>query len=314
VVFCFILLMGALTYAFYNEVSEFTDELPAYSMRIRRALVPIISKFERIQKNAEAISPASDIPKKETEVTVKQGAAWPSYLVRGFDSIYSALIVAAVLPFLLFFMLAGRDQMAIRFTNIFQGKIDVPKFIADVGAMIRGFMLGNLVVGSIMAVGTSVVFLILGVKGAVTLGIISGFLNLIPFLGLVLATAVPEAAALLQFNTVGPFVWIALATIIFHLIAANLLIPKWIGSHLLVGPVAVTIGMLFWGWLWGVIGLLLALPLTAFVKLVADAHPSLIHLSGFLVEEPRPLPRWASIGENTLQRVGRRLVKPKASK
>jgi predicted PurR-regulated permease PerM len=154
-----------------------------------------------------------------------------------------------------------------------------------------------------MAAGTSLVFLVLGMKGAVTLGIVSAILNLVPFLGLLLAMAVPLAAALLQFNTIGPFITIAITVILFHLIAANFLIPKLVGSRLLVGPVALTIGMLFWGWLWGIMGLLLAVPLTALVKLIADSRPSLIHLSNLLTEDPRPMPRWTRIGEYTIQRV-----------
>ena len=68
---------------------------------------------------------------------------------------------------------------------------------------------------------------------------------------------------------------------------ANVLIPKFIGSRVEIGPVAATVGILFWGWLWGVLGLLLAVPLTAFVKIVADSHPSLIHLSNLLAVTPR---------------------------
>jgi len=212
-------------------------------------------------------------------------------------------------------MLVTRDQMSIRLVNMFEGKIDVPKFVANLGKMVRAFVLGNMLVGAIMAAGTSVVFLVLGMKGAVTLAIVSAFLNLIPFLGLLLAAAVPLAAALLQFNTIGPFITIAITVLLLHLIAANFLIPKLVGSRLLVGPVAVTIGMLFWGWLWGIMGLLLAVPLTAFVKLVADSRPSLIHLSNLLTEDPRPMPRWARLGEYTIQRVrpylkGRPSLKP----
>jgi predicted PurR-regulated permease PerM len=186
---------------------------------------------------------------------------------------------------------------------MFQDKMDVPKFVSNLGNMIRGFVLGNLIVGSIMAAGTSVVFLVLGMKGAVTLGIVSAFLNLIPFLGLLLAAAVPLAAALLQFNTLGPFITIAITILLFHLVAADFLIPKLVGSRLLLGPVAVTISMLFWGWLWGIMGLLLAVPLTAFVKLVADSRPSLIHISNLLSDDPRPIPRLARFGEYTIQRV-----------
>jgi len=69
-----------------------------------------------------------------------------------------------------------------------------------------------------------------------------------------------------------------------------------------IGPVAATVGILFCGWLWGVMGLLLAVPLTAFIKLVADLHPSLCHLSNMLVLTPRPTPRWVRYGETALER------------
>ena len=304
VVLCFMLLAGTLTYVLYTRASAFADEFPNYSYRIQQALAPFVSKFERFEKNAQSITPLVKGSKPVTEVTVRGAPTnWPSFLVRGVGSISGVLIMAGVLPFLVFFMLVTKDQMSVRLLNMFEGRIDVPKFVSNLGNMIRGFVLGNLIVGAIMAACTSVVFLVLGMKGAVTLGIVSAFLNLIPFLGVLLASAVPLAAALLQFNTPGPFITIAIAVLLFHLVAANFLIPKLIGSRLLIGPVAVTIGMLFWGWLWGFMGLLLAVPLTAFVKLIADSCPSLIHLSNLLTEDPRPIPRWARFSESTIQRV-----------
>jgi predicted PurR-regulated permease PerM len=304
IVLCFMLLAGTLTYVLYNRASAFADEFPSYAYRIQRAMAPVVSKFERFEKNAQSITPLVEGSKHVPEVTIKAVPMnWPSFLVRGVGSISGVLIMAGVLPFLVFFMLAGKDRMSVRLTNMFQDKMDVPKFVSNLGNMIRGFVLGNLIVGSIMAAGTSVVFLVLGMKGAVTLGIVSAFLNLIPFLGLLLAAAVPLAAALLQFNTLGPFIIIAITILLFHLVAADFLIPKLVGSRLLLGPVAVTIGMLFWGWLWGIMGLLLAVPLTAFVKLVADSRPSLIHLSNLLSDDPRPIPRLARFGEYTIQRV-----------
>jgi predicted PurR-regulated permease PerM len=304
VVLCFMLLAGTLTYVLYNRASAFADEFPSYAYRIQRAMAPAVSKFERFEKNAQSITPLVEGSKHVPEVTIKAVPMnWPSFLVRGVGSISGVLIMAGVLPFLVFFMLAGKDRMSVRLTNMFQDKMDVPKFVSNLGNMIRGFVLGNLIVGSIMAAGTSVVFLVLGMKGAVTLGIVSAFLNLIPFLGLLLAAAVPLAAALLQFNTLGPFITIAITILLFHLVAADFLIPKLVGSRLLLGPVAVTISMLFWGWLWGIMGLLLAVPLTAFVKLVADSRPSLIHISNLLSDDPRPIPRLARFGEYTIQRV-----------
>jgi len=78
-----------------------------------------------------------------------------------------------------------------------------------------------------------------------------------------------------------------------HLLSANLLIPKFIGSRVDIGPVAATVGMLFWSWLWGAIGLLLAVPLTAFVNSLLTAIPRCC---------PRPVPRWAQAGHATVAR------------
>jgi predicted PurR-regulated permease PerM len=86
------------------------------------------------------------------------------------------------------------------------------------------------------------------------------------------------------------------------LVSANILIPKFIGSRVKIGPVAATIGILFWGWLWGAIGLLLAIPLTALIKVVADCHPSMLHISNLLAETPRPVPDWAQYTGNALDR------------
>ena len=61
--------------------------------------------------------------------------------------------------------------------------------------------------------------------------------------------------------------------------------------------------MLCWSWLRGLIGLLLAVPRTAFVKLIADSRPSLIHMSNLLAEDPRPISRWARFGEWTIHKV-----------
>jgi predicted PurR-regulated permease PerM len=146
------------------------------------------------------------------------------------------------------------------------------------------------------------VLLALRMEGAVALGTVSGFLNLIPFLGVVLASLIPLLAATLQFGSAGPFLIIGGSIFTLHLVSANLLIPKLIGSRVNIGPVAATVGMLFWSWLWGGVGLLLAVPLTAFVKLVADCHPALLPISNLLAERPRSLPRWAEAGGATVTR------------
>ncbi|HLY63273.1 MAG TPA: AI-2E family transporter [Terriglobia bacterium] len=284
VVICGGMLFGAAAYVAYQNANNFANQLPVYSSRLRQALEPIITKVQSLQRNAESIAPApaDGVP----EVKVHQGLSLPSFLIRGMDSITSSLILAAVIPFLCFFMLVKKEQFCARFRIMFDGRIDVPKFTRNLDGVVRGFVVGNLVVGLIMAGTTTLVLFILGIKNPIMLGIFLSLLNLIPFLGAIAAGVVATAAGLLQFTSLWPFLVLMLTILVLHVITQNVLIPRIIGPRVSVGPVAVIIGMLFWGWLWGVWGLLLAVPLTAFLKLIADTQPSLVHLSDLLGASP----------------------------
>jgi predicted PurR-regulated permease PerM len=283
-----IVIAASIGVGIYREAADFSNQLPVYSRRIRKAVAPVINKMERARDNASSVIP--DGSSKLPEVRVKQSPNWPSVLLRGFGSVSSILVIIGVVPFLTFFMLIKKDQMRARFTDLFESRIDVQRFMNTIEQMIRGFVIGNLIVGSIMAGATSLMFLLLGIRNPVVLGVVTGGLNLIPFVGLLLAEVVASLAAVVQVTSVSAFVIMVLAIVCLHLIAGNMLVPKLIGARVRIGPVAVTVGILFWGWLWGVFGIMLAVPLTAFIKAVADTRPSLIHISNFLAEEPSRTP------------------------
>jgi predicted PurR-regulated permease PerM len=295
-------LIGLLGHALYGRAITFSEELPVYTARIQQAIEPLSRKIQKVQQSAGSLTNDMQPIKKVPEVRLQESPTWPAYLVRGAGSVWGVLIIAGVVPFLTFFMLCSKDQMATRMNALFSSKIDTARFITTLNQMIRGFVVGNLIVGSVMAVATTLMLWGIGMKGAIPLGIASGLLNLVPFLGLIFSLALPLAAALLQFNTPGPFIVITLTILLLHVVSANLLIPKFIATRVSIGPVAATVGILFWGWLWGVMGLLLAVPLTALVKMVADLHPSLCHLSNMLALTPRPIPRWVRYGETIVGR------------
>jgi predicted PurR-regulated permease PerM len=293
------LSFGFLTYASYNRVSDIVETMPQYADRIRDVIRPFNQKIARVQETAGSLNPETPA-KKVAEVKIKEPPSWPSYIIRGVGPVWGAIIIIGVVPFLMFFNLIRKEQMNQRLKSSLGTIIDVPQFVGRVTKMVRGFAVGNLVIGSGMAAVTVLVLLALKIQGAVALGIVSGFLNLIPFLGVILAVLVPCAAALLQFNMAGPLAIILLTVVCLHIISANFLIPKIIGSRVSIGPVAATAGILFWGWLWGLMGILLAVPLTAFVKIVADCHPSLIHVSNLLAESPRPIPSFIDTGRDSV--------------
>src|ERR1700722_2711394 len=299
--------VAVLVHLSYGKASQLVEDFPDYADRIHDAFEPLNQRIEKVQKTAGSITagPASPITRKAppvVRVADQPQPAWPSYLIRGVGSVWGAIIVGGIVPFLMFFMLVRKSHLYGWVANTFGDTVDVANFTTMLTKMVRGFVVGNVIIGSAMAAVMVGVLYALKLPGAVPLGIASGFLNLVPFLGAILAAGLPFFASILQFDSPAPFVIIVVVAIALHLVSANFLVPRFIGSRLNIGPVAATMGMLFWGWLWGIMGVLLAVPLTASVKLVADCHPSLIHISNLLAEKPRGVPHWVEVGSERVVR------------
>jgi predicted PurR-regulated permease PerM len=140
--------------------------------------------------------------------------------------------------------------------------------------MIRRFIAGSFALGLANAVISSIVFWRLGIPYFYFLGAISGFISLIPYLGVVLALLPPLAAGIGILDKTGVLT-IFLTVIGLHIVATNVVFPKMVGKRLQLNPLAVTLALLFWAWIWGAMGLILAVPLVAMTKIICDYIDSL---------------------------------------
>lgn len=281
-------LVAVFLYVSYLQVSALSDNFPLYADRIHHLLAPMDQKIQRVQESAGAMVHDA-APNQAPELRIRESTPWSTYLVRGVGSAGGAFVIAGVAPFLVFFMLLVREKLYICFKAMLGNRLDMDTVIVRLKAMVRGYVVGNLWIGAAMAAISVLIFWKIGLKPAITLGVASGFLNLVPFVGALLALAVPLIAGLVQFHATAQFLIVIGVVLMLHLISANFLIPHFVGSRLEIGPVAATIGLMFWGWLWGIPGILLAVPLTAVLKILADSDPSMAHLSNLLARNPRRL-------------------------
>jgi len=286
-----VVLAGALTlvvlaYGAYSKAAEFSDNFDIYANRIHELVAPISSRVEHVRDSAGELIHETT-PKEAPALPTRESLSWTTYLVRGVGSIGGALVIGGVVPFLVFFMLLVREKLYVMFKALAGTRLDIDSLLRKVKDLVIGYAIGNIFIGVLMSAASVIVFWQMGLKPAITLGIVSGMLNLVPFVGMVLALAVPLVAGLVQFHGTTAFLIVIAVVILLHLITENLLLPRFVGSRLDIGPVAATVGLLFWGWLWGVAGILLAVPLTAVMKLLADSDPALAHLSNLLARNPR---------------------------
>jgi predicted PurR-regulated permease PerM len=267
-----LVLCGALYGIFhvtYNQASQFESELPKYSGNIRNVLNSVLSRAEHLRQTTQAVLP--DSGSDRGTVTVRQSNNWISDLTSGALGFTETLLLAAFIPFLVFFMLSWQDHVRASTVMLFHkdNRETAYMTLGLIAQMIRGFIVGNAIIGVILAITSAVAFWILGVPNFFLIGAISGIVSLLPYLGPVIAIVPPVVVSIGSLTT-GKFAGIAIVVVASHFIALNVLYPKIIGSRLQLNPLAVTLALLFWGWLWGAMGLVLAVPVTAALKIIFD--------------------------------------------
>jgi len=205
------------------------------------------------------------------------------YLLANITSLYRILLMASFVPFLVYFMLSWRDHINRSFLQFFQGedRLIAARSVQGIADMVRAFVVGNFVLGLLMAMISSVAFWMMHVPYPLLVGPLSGFMSLVPYIGLPLAM-IPPLLAALPVNTVSVYVLIVISVGMLHLIALNLLYPKIVGSRVHLNPLIVTFSLMIWGFLWDTPGLVLAIPLTAGIKAVCDNVKGLRRFGKFL--------------------------------
>ncbi len=265
----FVGICYGIMYFSYNRGISFLDDLPKYSTRIRETVIRVRQRTEKIQKTAENV--LTTAPDEKNAVKVKQTSNWADRLTEGAGAVTELVLLIGFIPFLTYFMLSWQEHFRSSTVMLFklQHRNTAYVTLGLISAMIRSFIVGNLVVGIFISLISTIVFAVLHLPYFYFLGVISGFLSLVPYLGVVLAIVPPLAAGIGQLNSEQLLV-IVVTVLGLHLFALNVLYPKIIGKRLQLNPLAVTLALLFWGWLWGAMGLILAVPITGALKIIFD--------------------------------------------
>jgi predicted PurR-regulated permease PerM len=293
VVFLFVAMLYGLFYATYLRAESFLAEVPAITEKIRAApmVATLTNRAEELNRVfAEAgrrISPPpapSARPKAAPPVVVRDAGSFTGSLLEGIGSIGGVIFALGFIPFLVYFILADREPLTRRTRELFpeEHRATVGEILLDIERMMRKFLLGNAVIAIFLSAATVAVFLLLKLPYPVVLGILSGTLSIVPYLGLPLALLPGAVVGLVSFDSGEGFLFLVLSVTVLHLVAANYLTPKLVGGGVRLNATASTVALLFFGWMWGGMGLLLGIPIVAVIKCVLDNVPSTRRIGLFL--------------------------------
>jgi predicted PurR-regulated permease PerM len=257
-------LIGTL---FYSSGKTLASELPSYNEMMRSFLEGVDQNLTNPRLKAEVVGWINGLNAEKVGGLILS-ALGP------FVSFVSELLL--VLLFMIF-ILAGRGRMERKIARAFsedQAKA-MTHAVRRIDKQVQRYFAVHSLVCLITGALTTVVLAAFGLPFAVVFGVITFLLNYIPTLGSVIATALPVLLAAFYFGTIGPAIGILILLMAINLILGNAVEPRLMGKGLGLSPLLVLFSLFFGSWLWGIPGMILAVPILAVLKIVFDNVPAL---------------------------------------
>jgi len=282
---------GFTAWALSDEVSAFSRRLPSLVREIRTAVTAASPRQSLIRQLQQAVTEleqtASPVKTSDaTPVTVVETVDVQRQMMNGARSVASYFSTAILLSFLVYFLLAQGEMFKQKFVKLSGERLSQKKvtvqMIDEITTQIGQFVFYQFWSGLLVGIVTWLSFAWIGVRYAGLWGVAAGVLNCIPYFGPTIIMVASAAAALLQFKSVSMVALVAATSVVVTSLEGFLLAPIALGRAASVNSVAIFVAVMFGGWMWGPIGLILAVPVLMIIKTVADHIESLSSLSELL--------------------------------
>lgn len=290
--------MGSGAYLLRLEAAQLIEALPAAAQKLGQALRSSSGKstsaLETVQKAAAQIeqatreSAAVTGPNRGATRVVIEAPRFniKDYLWTGSIGLLALIGQIAVVVFLTYFLMLSGDTFRRKLVKLAGPSLSKKKItlqaLHEIAGQIQRYLQVQLLTSLLVGVLTGGALMFLGLDNAAVWGVVACVLNLVPYIGSLVTAAASALVAFLQFGSINMAMAVGGASIVIHTLVGNLLTP-WLTSRASrLSPVAVFMGLLAWGWLWGVWGLLLGIPILMIVKSVCDRVEDLKPIGEFL--------------------------------
>lgn len=299
-------MLGGIGYVVVGELSVLAGELPTYRDNIRDKIADVRALtrggvLERVQTTIEGIS--EDIEREvEAEGSAETSDADEGEPVRVavepqspllgnaelLGPVLQAVATAGLVLLLSMFMLVRREDLRNRFVSLAgqTSLVTTTKAFAEAGKRISRYLLMQFVINATMGIAVWLGLFLIGVPYSALWGLAAAVLRYIPYVGPWIAALLPISLSLMttpEWTQVG---YVVALFVLLELFSNNVMEPLLYGHSVGLSPIAVIIAVIFWTWLWGPVGLVLATPLTASIVVLGKYIPGLAVLVRLLGEEP----------------------------
>ena len=277
-------ILGAGAYLLAGPAAEWIDRAPTSIVRMEEKLRILQRPVEQVQRAKKEVEKLTQLGgEKENEAPVRvRGEGMVEAVLGGAWTVVGAILMMLVL---LYFLLASGDLFLRKLIRVLPTLADKKRAVEiarklqeDISTYLLTITLINIGLG--LSIG--ICMHLVGMPNAPLWGVMAAILNFIPYLGAMLGVAVVAIAALFTFDVLRDILHPPLIYLLLTTTEAYLITPLVIGRRLTLNPVVILLGLLFWGWMWGIIGAVLAVPLLVSFKIFCDHVPPLAPLGEFL--------------------------------
>jgi predicted PurR-regulated permease PerM len=272
-----------LTYSLQGQALTVIDQLPVGARRLAASLrntpAAEAGAIEKVQQAADALKVPEKPPSGVTRVQVEERKFQAGeFLWSSSIGLMAAVNQVVMVLFLTYFMLLSDQLFKRKLVEIVgtlsQKKVTVSA-LEEIAGQIERFLFIQILTSIAVALLTWGALAALGLEQAALWGLLAGIFNSIPYYGALLVTVGLSMVGFLQFGTIGMTAAVAGVSLVITTLEGMLITPTLMGRAASMNQVAVFAGLLFWSWVWGIWGMLLAVPMMMVIKVICDHVDSL---------------------------------------
>ncbi len=286
--------VGVGVYTLSDEAVAIIAKVPEAAQRIRQRVsaqrsqrgTAILQQVQDAAKEIEKTADAATKPEEDTRASrtgrdqlqrvevVEPAFRASDYIWIGGVGLFGFLGQFAVILFLVYFLLVTGDLYKRKLVKIagptLSKKRVTVQILDEINQQIESFIKVQLATSLVVALATGAVLWAFGVENFAMWGLLAGLFNSIPYLGPIVVTGGLALVAFMQFNDVAKSLYVSGAAFAITSLEGFLLTPMMMGRAAQMNPVAVFVGLLFWSWVWGLWGTVLAVPMLMMIKSICD--------------------------------------------
>lgn len=288
-------VVGAGAYALQDEATTLIDQMPTAARRLSRLVErkprEAPSPIEQVQEAADELQKSAEpvvAQRGVVRVQVEEPFSATQFLWSGSMGVLAAVNQVIMILFLTYFLLLSDKMLRRKFVELAgprfaQRKISI-EIIDSISSQISRFLLVQIFTSSVVGVVTWMALRALGLREPALWGLLAGVFNSIPYYGPLIVSGGLAGVAFLQFGKVPMTLAVASVALVITTLEGWILTPTLMGKVSSMNRVAVFVGLLFWSWVWGIWGMLLAVPLMMAIKVICDHVEDLQPVGRFLAD------------------------------